>query len=170
MCHHHPLAMRLLCYSFPFLLVFPACQSEKKCKYKPAPIFEAGLPHIQQYNFEVQGQESLESLLLDTGVLLEIGQKVCETTQQEYRFIAKGDHTAFADSLWLKEAARQFVFLSTISPKQASLKAWADVIEAGRKEMKLGEEKMVQPGVYLRIDRVVNPEESTLQVLLGSKE
>lgn len=162
--------MRFFCCFLVFFLLFSACQSEKKCKYKPAAIFEAGLPHVQQYNFEVQGQESLESLQLDTGVLLEIGQKVCETSQQEYRFIVKGDHTAYADSLWLKEAARQFVFLSTLSPKQASLKAWADVIEEGRKEMKLGEEKMIQPGVYLRIDRIVNAEESTLQVLLGAKE
>lgn len=161
--------MRLLCLCLAGLLTCAACQSEKKCKYKPSPIFEQGLPHVTQYNFEVQGQESMESLLLDTGVLLEIGQKVCETSQQEYRFIVKGDHTAFADSLWLKEAARQFVFLSTLSPKQAPLKAWADVIEEGRKDMKLGEEKMVQPGVYLRIDRIVSPEESTLQVLLGSK-
>ena len=149
---------------------FLACKSDKKCKYKPAPIFEAGLPHVKQYNYEVQGQESLESLLLDTGVLLEIGQRVCESSQQEYRFIVRGDRTQYPDSIWLREAARQFVFLSTFSPKQAALKSWADVIEASRQDMRLGEEKMVQPGVYLRIDRVANPDESTLQVLLGMRD
>ena len=59
------------------LLVVFACKSKpEKCKYKPVAIFEAGLPHIQQYNYEVQGSQSMESLLLDTGILLEVAQDV----------------------------------------------------------------------------------------------
>jgi hypothetical protein len=147
-------------------LLAGAC-GPKKCPYKPAPIFEKGLPHIVQYNFERQGNQSLESLLLDTGVLLEIGQDVCETTRQEYRFIVKGDYSQYPDSLWFKEAARQMVYLSTLSPKQAALKAWGDVLETARNEMHLGEQKEIQPGVFLRLDKVVSPEESTLVLLMG---
>lgn len=146
-----------------------ACETKKTCKYKPAPIFEAGLPHVVQYNFEVQGQQSLESLLLDTNVLLEISQDVCIETRQEYRFRVQGDFSKFPDSLWLKEATRQLVFLSSFSQKQAPLKAWADIIELRRSDMKLGEDREVEPGVFVRVDKVVSPEQSTLLLVFSQK-
>lgn len=157
----------LLAFIFP--AVFISCKNEKTCKYKPAPVFEAGLPHVLQYNFEKQGTQSLESLLLDTNVLLEISQDVCEQTRQEYRFTVPGNFSQYADSLWLKEATRQLVFLSSFSRKQAPLKAWADVIEARRSEMKLGEDREVEPGVFVRIDRIVSPERSTLILVFSQK-
>lgn len=149
--------------------LLPSCDTQKTCKYKPAPVFEAGLPHVVQYNFEVQGQQSLESLMLDTNVLLEISQDVCTETRQEYRFKVQGNFSQFPDSLWLKEATRQLVFLSSFSPKQAPLKIWADVIENRRSEMKLGEDREVEPGVFVRVDRVVSPEESTLMLVFSQK-
>lgn len=150
------------------LLLF-SCASEKVCKYKPAPVFEAGLPHVLQYNFEKQGAQSLESLLLDTGIHLEISQDVCEKTRQEYRFMVQGDFSQFPDSMWLKEATRQLVFLSSFSPKQAPLKAWADVIELRRGEMRLGEDREVEPGVFVRVDRVLSPERSTLLLVFSQQ-
>lgn len=146
-----------------------ACQTEKKCKYKPSAIFEKNLPHIVQYNYEVQGSQSLESMLLDTGVLLEIGQEVCDVTKQEYRFTVKGDFAQFPDSLWMREATRQLVFLSSFSEKQAALKSWADIIEMRRADMKLGEDREVQPGVYVRVDKVLSPEQSTLLVVFSQQ-
>lgn len=148
-------------------LFLPACQTETKCKYKPEPIFAADLPHVEQYNFEKQGAQSLESLFLDTGVLLEINQAVCDKTRQEFRFTVQGDFSRFPDSLWLKEAVRQLVFLSSFSPKQAPLKAWADVLEEARSEMRLGEDWAIQPDVSVRVDRVVSPEQSTLVLILS---
>ncbi len=153
-----------------FLLpLFFSCNEEKACKYKPAPIFEAGLPHVLQYNFEKQGQQSLESLMLDTNVLLEISQDVCTQTKQEYRFTVPGDFSKFPDSLWLKEATRQLVFLSSFSHKQAPLKAWADMIEMRRADMHLGEDREVEQGVFVRVDRIVSPEKSTL-ILVFSQQ
>jgi hypothetical protein len=154
---------------FSLVMLLIACKTEKTCKYKPSPIFEAGLPHILQYNFEVEGRESLESLLLDTNVLLEIHQDICTETRQEYRFTVQGDYSQYPDSLWLKEATRQLVFLSSFSPKQAPLKAWADVIEMRRSDMKLGEDREVEPGVFLRVDRVVSPEQSTMLLVFSQK-
>lgn len=145
------------------------CKTETTCKYKPTPIFEAGLPHVTQYDFQKQGNKSLESLLLDTGVLLEIDQDICNESRQEYRFNVKGNYTAFPDSLWLREASRQLVFLSTFSAKQAALKTWADVIEQRRSEMRLGEDREMEPGIFVRVDRVVGPEESTLVLVFLQK-
>lgn len=153
-----------------FALLLPSsCKNKPACKFKPEPIFSKDLPHIVQYNFEKEGSQSLESLLLDRGVLLEIGQEVCGETKQEYRFTVKGDYAAQPDSFWLKEASRQFVFLSTFSPKQASLKDWADIIEARRTDMRLSQEREMQPGIFVRIDRVLSPEEATLLVVFSQK-
>ena len=151
------------------LLMLVACQNQPTCKYKPEPIFAKDLPHVVQYNFEKEGSQSLESLMLDRGVLLEVSQEVCGETKQEYRFTVKGDYNAQADSFWMKEASRQFVFLSSFSPKQAALKDWGDIIELRRDEMSLGQPREVQPGVFVRIDRVLSPEEATLSVVFSQK-
>ena len=148
-------------------LFFFSCQTEEKCRYKPEPVFSANLPHVVQYNFEKQGNQSLESLLLDTKVLLEISQDVCTKTRQEYRFMVRGDYSRFPDSMWVKEAVRQLVYLSSFSPKQAPLKAWADVLEAQRQVIRLGEDKEVQPGIFVRVDRIVSPEQSTLMLVFS---
>lgn len=150
-------------------LWWAACRNEATCKYKPEPIFDKNLPHIVQYNFEKEGSQSLESLLLDRGVLLEISQEVCPSTRQEYRFKVQGDFAALPDSFWMKEATRQLVFLSSFSPKQAALKDWADIIEQRRTEMRLGEDREVQPGIFVRVDRVLSPQEGTLVLVFSQK-
>jgi len=151
-------------------LIAASCDSETKCKYKPEPIFGPDLPHVTQYNFEKEGNQSLESLLLDTGTLVEVGQDVCSNTRQEFRFTVQGDFRQYADSTWLREAVRQMVFLSSFSPAQAPLRTWADVLEETRPQMRLGEEKEIQPGISIRVDRVVSPEQSALLVILSSTE
>lgn len=151
------------------LFAFGACQNEKTCKFKPMPVFEKGLPHVLAYNFEVQGTQSLESLQLDRGILLEISQEVCDQTRQEFRFNVEGDYSTKPDSFWLKEATRELVFLSSFSEKQAPLKAWADIIELRRADMHLGEDREVQPGIFLRVDRVVNPQQATLMLVFSQQ-
>lgn len=154
---------------FGALILLLACQEKTTCKYKPEPIFAKDLPHVVQYNFEKEGSQSLESVMLDRGILLEVGQEVCGDTKQEFRFTVQGDYAAQPDSFWLKEASRQFVFLSSFSPKQAALKDWGDMIELRRGDMRIGESREVQPGVFVRVDRVVGPEEATLLVVFSQK-
>lgn len=152
------------------LLLGWACTSSPpapKCPYRPEPIFSSNLPHVLKYHFERQGTQSIESLLLDTQVYLEIFQEVCRDTRQEFRFTVKGDFSRYVDSLWLKEVVRQLTFLSTFSPQQAPLKAWADAIEAVRPGMRLGEDTELQPGIFIRVDRILSPEQSTLLVVLA---
>lgn len=149
--------------------VFFSCKTDTKCRYKPEPIFGPDLPHIVQYNFEKEGNQSLESMLLDTKVLVEIGQEVCNETRQEFRFTVQGDYGKFPDSMWMKEAVRQLVFLSSFSPQQAPLKSWADALEAARTEMRIGEDIALDLGVSARVDRVVSPEQSTLILVLAQK-
>lgn len=152
------------------LIILAACGGKKICKYKPAPIFEDGLPHLREYNYETQGEESREAFMTDRGVFVEIFQEVCETTRQEYRFTAPGEQfLQMPDSLWMKEASRELVFLSTFSPKQAPLKAWADLIESSRPQMRMGEDLEVNPGFFVRVNKVASPDKGTLIVELFQK-
>jgi hypothetical protein len=159
----------LIILAFGAFCQLMACQNQPTCKYKPEPIFSRDLPHVVDYNFEKEGSQSLESVMLDRGILLEVGQEVCGDTKQEFRFIVKGDFAAQPDSFWLKEASRQFVFLSTFSPKQAALKDWGDIIEMRRLEMSIGQAREVQKGVFVRVDRVISPEEAILTVVFSQK-
>ena len=157
-----------------YLIVFAAlasvfaCEKKQSCKYRPAPIFSTGLPYVDQYNFEQKGRQSLESLILSTGVILEVFQDVCDQTRQEYRFTVPTSGEQYAqrpDSLWMKEAGRQLFFLSTLSDKQAALRNWADALEVARPEMKLGEPYEVDTGISIMVDRVLSPDHSTLLVV-----
>jgi hypothetical protein len=150
-------------------LLLPACGDSGKCRYKPTPIFGADLPYVVKYNFEVQGQQSLESVLLENQVLLEVYQDVCQSTRQEYRFNVAGDRSAYPDSLWMKEASRQLVFLSTMSEKQLPLKAWADVIEQNRSNMRLGVPLEIDQGISVQVDRILSPEKSTLVLVFAQQ-
>ena len=150
-------------------LIFLACEDNKTCAYKPSPIFQEDLPHIEQYKYEESGVQSLESIWLDRGMLLEVYQEVCNTSRQEYRFTVPGptdDFRAWADSLWFKEASRQLVFLSSLSQKQAPLKSWGDVIEQARPMMKLAEPFEVEQGVFVKVDKVLAEDQTTLLVEL----
>ncbi|MCB0524332.1 MAG: hypothetical protein H6576_17355 [Lewinellaceae bacterium] len=154
-----------------FVLLFwvTACENKKTCKFKPEAMFSKELPHITDYNYEVEGAQSLESIMLDRGILLEISQDVCDETRQEFRFSVPGNFTAQPDSFWLKEATRQLVYLSTFSEKQIALKSWADIIELRRQEMKLGQDREMEPGIFVRVDKVTNPDQATLIVVLSQQ-
>ena len=83
--------------------------------------------------------------------------------------MAPGDRQQLADSLWIKESVRQLVFLSSLGPKQAPLRTWADAIEAVRQDMKLGENFDLGGGVTAQVGKIVGPEQSVLTLVLSQK-
>ena len=151
------------------LLLFAACQGKQTCPYKPAPVFSKDLPHVVQYNYEKKGQQSLESLLFDTNMLLEIEQNICTETRQAYRFSVQGNYSAFPDSMWFKEAVLQLNFLSKLSPEHAPLRSWAAILDQNRPEMRLGEPKDVETNTFVSVDRVIGAQESTLLLVFEQR-
>jgi hypothetical protein len=110
---------------------------------------------------------------LDRGMLLELYQEVCDNTRQEYRFTVPGptdEFKAWPDSLWFKEATRQLAFLSTLSPKQAALRSWADVIEQARPQMKIGEPLEIEAGIFIKVDKVLGSDQTTLLLEFSQTE
>ncbi|MCC7505395.1 MAG: hypothetical protein IT259_08845 [Saprospiraceae bacterium] len=156
-----------------FLLIVwlaAACGGKKICPYKPSPIFEEGLPHIEDYSYEAQGEQSREAFMTDRGIFVEIYQEVCEKTRQEYRFTAPGEgFLQMPDSIWLKEASRELVFLSSFSEKQAPLKQWADLIETSRPDIRMGQETELNPGIFVKVNKVAAADKGMLIVELFQK-
>ncbi len=145
--------------------------STKECVLgKPQAIFSSDMAGIAQHHFERVEQESLEELILERGVYVTIRQSGCEKLKQEFQFKVQGDYTAVADSMWFKEAVRQFYHLGNLSDKTAGLKMWASAIELARSEMRLAEPKQVEDGIYVQVDKIVGPEESTLRVILSQQK
>lgn len=154
----------------PFLvLTITACgdSTPAKCPLgDPKAMFSPEMAGVQQHHFAVKGQESLEELLLERGVLLSIRQTGCDALRQEFQFQVPGNYTNYPDSLWLKEAVRQFYSLGNLSEKTAGLKMWASAIESARPTMRIAEPKQLDQNIFVQVDKIVGAEESTLRVVL----
>ena len=152
-------------------VVFACKNGSEKCKFgQPTAIFSADLPHVSSHNFQQKGNESLESLMFDTGIALEIEQSGCEEMQQAFRFTALGDRRSMPDSMWVKEAVRQLVYLSSLGKKQGPLRLWADALEAARPSLKLGETFPIEAGVGVKVDKIVSPDQSVLLLTLSQMQ
>jgi hypothetical protein len=144
--------------------------TQPKCALgAPQAIFSKDLAGVTDHHFEVKGQESLEELMLERGVYLKVYQTGCEELRQEFQFLVQGDYASYPDSLWLREAVRQFYHLGNLSEKTAGLKMWASAIEAVRTDMRMAEPKQLDQNIYVQVDKVVSAEESTLRVILLQK-
>jgi hypothetical protein len=157
---------------FLSLLCLCACENigTKKCPLgAPSAIFDPQVKGIEKHHFEVKGQESLEELVLERGVYLQIMQSGCDQLRQEFQFQVPGNYANFPDSLWVKEAVRQFYYLGNLSEKSAGLKMWASAIESVRTDMRIAEPKQLDQNIYVQIDKIAGAEESTLRVVLLQK-
>jgi hypothetical protein len=152
-------------------LVTAHCGTEGgKCPLgAPQPIFAPEMAGVAKHHFESAGQESLEELILERGVYLKIHQTGCDKLKQDFQFKVQGDYATYPDSLWLREAVRQFYHLGNLSEKTAGLKMWASAIEAARGEMRLAEPKQVDEGIYIQVDKIIGSSESTLRVVFSQQ-
>jgi hypothetical protein len=150
------------------LCMFLACDNPTpKCPLgSPQAIFAPSLPGVSGHSYEVKGQESLEELMLERGVYLKVYQTGCDALRQEFQFQVQGDYATFPDSLWLKEAVRQFYSIGNLSEKQAGLKLWAAAIEGVRPQMRLAEPMRLEDNIFVQVDRILGAQESTLRVIL----
>jgi hypothetical protein len=158
-----------------FLIVF--CLAAFACGDQAAPcvhgapsaMFTPDMSGVVQHHFEVKDRESVEELMLERGILVKVLQTGCTELRQEFQFQVPGDYSQFPDSMWLKEAVRQFYQLGNLSEKTTGLKTWASVMENARSEMRLTEPIEVEKNIFVQVDKVVSPESSTLRVVLLQK-
>jgi hypothetical protein len=155
-----------------FIVMLAACgdTGSKKCPLgAPSAIFSPEVPGIEKHHFEAKDQDGLEEALLERGVYLRIYQSGCDQLRQEFQFQVPGNYANFPDTMWMKEAVRQFYHLGNLSEQSAGLKMWASAIEGVRSDMRLGEPKQLDQNIFVQIDKIAGAEESTLRVVLLQK-
>ena len=162
--------MKKIVFVLLISIVWSACEEAKSCQHgDPTPMFSNELEGVVHHDFQKKNQQSVEMVSFDSGVDLEVLQEGCENLKQEFRFTVKGNRENVPDSLWMKEASRQFAYIATLSAKLMPMKQWGDAIEQVRGQMKLGEPAALSENIHLTIDRINGRGESTLLVVLESK-
>jgi len=143
-----------------------SCQGEKKCEFKPEPIFKKEWKGISNYDFKAEGQKSTEKALFANGTRLELFQEVCDYSQQEFHFYIKGSEEMknLPDAFWITEASNQFYYLSSLNPEIRSIASYGNFIKQDAHEIQLGEKHDTQEGNSILIDRIIGTDEMKIIV------
>ena len=140
----------------------PACETGQ-----PVPIFDTRYPAVVEQAFEVAGQNSLETVRIDTwqGVDLELRQSGCEAVTQEYTFTLPADHPTVGGGAG-STAANLFYMLGGIDRQLAHFQAFGDAMNDKRTELLDGKEVELVPGMRIKVDQLQAGEEIIQRVVL----
>lgn len=164
-------------YILSFLsLLFFSCENSssekdnfKDCKYgQPTAIFSTDLPEVKKHQFKVKGKEGIELVSFANEMDLELIQSGCQKSTQDFNFSIPGKFEGDA-TYWVNEAIKQFQYLGNLGEKFAVLSFWGQAIEAKKKHFNLGQQVEVQPGFYVKINKVVSSDFVIITVKLFEK-
>ena len=157
------------------LLTCFACTNDTKnpdpfadCKAgKPEAIFAGDYSQVTQQHFEIKNKEGIEKVKFENGLSLELINQGCDLITQLFQFEVPGLQPDSTN--WMQLAADQFSYLSRTSDKHASLGMWSQALEQIGPSMFLGEKVMLQPGFFIKVDKVQGSENTTLLVELSQE-
>ncbi len=153
-----------------------ACNGDKKAKDArpfagckcgaPSPIFNEDVPeHVLGHNFSMTTNAGVEVVRMKNGSTLQIVQTGCNDIKQEFSFIYKDKkYLAFNDAQWIQNAVDEFRKIGTFSPNFRPFLQWGDAINAFQTAFKIGEDKELEKGFFMKIDKITNNEEATMIV------
>lgn len=156
------------------LLLIVACRNQgaeayfENCKYgKPQAIFDVSVPGIIEHEFQLKREEGVEKITFESGKDLTIRQMGCETIRQEFAFDLPGQYEKGSAQAWIERAVQEFQSLASLGPDYLMFSSWAQAIAAKSEQIRLAESVEIQPGFYVRIDRVVGADNATLLITLS---
>lgn len=155
-----------------FCLLISACQfNSGKCKFgDPTAIFSDTMKMIKKHHFEIREKIGIELASFSNGMMLEVEQSGCNDIRQQFTFILPGDFSKSDDAFFKTLAAKNFRLLADSSPKLYPFTGWADAIDAVKDRLKLAEPIDVEKGTTVRIDKIVNNQQTMLVVQLSQSE
>lgn len=155
-------------YFFFFLLLITACGEKDPfadCQYgRPQPIFSAQTSQVTQHAFGIRDMQGVEQIVFANKNKLELIQKGCDNIIQEFTFELPGTFKDETPDFWIRKAIEQFDYLSQLEEQYADLGMWAQAIGAVSAQMKLGEKTEVQPGFFVKLNRIVSTDYAILTV------
>ena len=168
--------MKPYIYLFSLFFLLFSCQNTQSgdkfadCKYgEPKAIFDENLDFVNQHNFKIKALEGIEEVTFSNGRQLTIYQSGCNEIKQDFEFIleAQPDSNLTNPYFWIGKTIEEFQSLGAFGQDYFSYSTWAQVIAENADKIKIAEFQEVQPGFYVKIDRINGPDESTLMVTLS---
>lgn len=134
----------------------------------PRPIFNEALPeHIAGRNFSITNSSGVEIVRFTNGTTLQIVQTGCNDIKQEFSFVYKDKKMlGYTDAQWIQNAVDEFLKMGSFSENFAPFKLWGEAIIAFKDSFKIGEDKELEKGFFIKIDRLISGEEATMMVTI----
>lgn len=158
------------------LFVF-ACKDKEKaveekkpfanCKCgRPTPIFNQNIPEfVSGHNFAITSDAGVEIITYNDGTKLQIVQTGCNDIRQEFSFIYSDQSVkALSDSDWVQKAIDEFKKIGNSAPDYQPFALWGNAIASRKEEFHIGEDKEMEKGFFMKIDRIVSAAETTMIV------
>jgi len=156
-----------------FFVFFSACnnttEQEEQCsKGQPTPIFSSELVDVISQKFELDGQNSLETIAFKNGNKLELAQSGCEDVVQEFQFTIPSIQQKSETVNWVEAGIEQFRFLSGLDEKYTAFFMWGNAIEESKDQIAFNIPHQLGPGFFVTFNKVSGNKNDILIVKLHS--
>ncbi len=136
----------------------------------PSAVFSDTMQAVSNHEFTLQGNNSQERVILQSGQRIHLFQSGCEILEQEYRFwLTESSNARLTDPEIIGIAENQFTMLSYLSPSLAGYAGYAGMIQEVAPQILLGQETEFALGQTVEIDKIVTDNETLLTVIFRSK-
>lgn len=150
------------------LWVLPACADPTPtcASGQPVAVFDFPSELITAQHFEVNGQESLETVTFSAPAMqVELRQSGCETVVQDYTFTVPKANAYFTGQP-AESAGMFFYFLGGLSRSLAHYQAFGDAVNARAAVLTPGRETELVPGMQIKVDRLSTGDELIYRIVL----
>ena len=137
------------------------------CKYgPPKAIFSDKIPLVSAHSFEVGAKATVETVVFDRDIQLELTQSGCEKPKQVFQFTIPGDSTGYSPEDWVEMALNQFKFLGSLHEPLQALYVWGNDLSKQKETIKLGQPVPLEQGRFVKIDKVADSQKGILMIEL----
>lgn len=168
---------KVFLFSLFSILLFSCSENKPKevndfsdCKYSiPTPVFSTSNKAIETTAFEVVDRKGIENVIFKNKLKLELVQSGCNEVKQDFTFIVPMVNKSADQQFWLYQAEQLLRFLGNSDMSLVQFGEWSNVIKELIPEMYLGQEKEIQTGYFVTIDKIDGGEETIIKIVLEGK-
>lgn len=159
---------------FSWTLLLVSCSEntpeKEKCRFgEPTAIFNPQSELISSTNFQKDGRTGVETVEFKNQLSLELVQSGCQELIQDFSFKLPMTNPEADGQFWIQQGEQLMRFLGNSDPNLMQFSEWANMIVQNSKEMKLGQEKEIQTGYFVTIDKIAGKEETIIKVTLEGR-
>ncbi len=128
----------------------------------PEAIFSKEMDQVEKHSFEKNDLRTLETIVLKSGMELELKQSGCKKIEQQFQFkIKQNIYDKTAEELSLK-IADSFMSVSALDKTLFQMESWGQVFKQLAPEIKIGERTHVMDNIYIKINKMKGGDGETI--------